>query len=82
MAGTPAQDGLAVDVSALGAGQAVVDLVYRPALTPLLRAAAAAGAVTVGGIGMLVHQAAHAFRLWTGEEPPISAMREAAETAQ
>jgi shikimate dehydrogenase len=80
MAGTPDEDSVAVDASALGAGQAVVDLVYRPAVTPLLRAAASAGAVTVGGIGMLVHQAAHAFRLWTGEEPPIQAMREAVDT--
>jgi shikimate 5-dehydrogenase len=30
---------------------------------------------------MLVHQAAHAFRHWTGEEPPLAAMRLAASTA-
>ena len=60
-------------------GQVVVDLVYHPAVTPLLAAAAAAGARAVGGLGMLVHQAAHAFRLWTGMEPPIAAMRVGAE---
>jgi shikimate 5-dehydrogenase len=30
--------------------------------------------VAVNGVGMLVHQAAHAFRRWTGLEPPIDAM--------
>jgi shikimate dehydrogenase len=54
--------------------QIVVDLVYQPLRTPLLEAAEAAGARTVGGVGMLVHQAAHAFRLWTGAAPPIASM--------
>jgi shikimate dehydrogenase len=63
-----------VDPARLGPGQVVVDLVYRPGDTPWLAAAAARGARTVPGDGMLVHQAAHAFRLWTGEEPPIAAM--------
>ena len=53
----------------------MVDLVYQPLVTPLLNAAAERGATTVGGLGMLVHQAAHAFELWTGEEPPLAAMR-------
>ena len=69
-----------IDPSDLGPGQLVVDLVYEPRLTPLLRAAEARGATTAGGLGMLVHQAGHAFRLWTGEEPPLAAM-EAAVTA-
>jgi shikimate dehydrogenase len=70
---------LPVDVGRLGPGQVVVDLVYHPAVTPLLAAAAAAGARPVGGLGMRVHQAAHAFRLWTHEEPPVAAMRSGAE---
>ena len=72
-------DRLPLDASLLGSGQVVVDLVYHPAVTPLLAAAAAAGARPVGGLGMLVHQAAHAFRLWTHEEPPVAAMRSGAE---
>jgi shikimate dehydrogenase len=56
----------------------VVDLVYDPLVTPLLAAAEAAGAVTVDGLGMLVHQAAVAFTSWTGVAPPIEAMRAAA----
>jgi shikimate dehydrogenase len=56
----------------------VVDLVYHPVQTPLLLAARAAGARTIDGVGMLVHQGAFAFRLWTGVDPPIEAMSGAA----
>ncbi len=59
-------------------GQWVVDLVYHPLETPLLATARRVGAHPVGGIGMLVHQAALAFELWTGVTAPIAAMRAAA----
>jgi shikimate dehydrogenase len=72
---------LPLDPGRLAAGQVVVDLVYHPSVTPLLAAAEAAGARAVGGLGMLVHQAGHAFRLWTHEAPPLGAMREAARAA-
>lgn len=62
---------------AIGAGQVVVDLIYHPAETPLLAAAAAAGAAVANGLGMLVHQAGHAFRHWTGEAAPVEVMTEA-----
>jgi shikimate dehydrogenase len=65
---------LPVPAERLGSGQLVVDLVYHPLVTPLLQEARARGAVAVNGIGMLVHQAAIAFRLWTGEDAPIEAM--------
>ncbi len=55
----------------------VCDLVYNPAETRLLAQARAAGAETVNGLGMLVHQGAIAFELWTGKEAPTSAMRTA-----
>jgi len=71
--------GLPVDPARLHADQVVADLVYHPIRTPLLDAAAAAGATTVDGLGMLVHQAARAFELWTGVEAPVAAMRAAAE---
>lgn len=67
-----------LDPERLGAGQVVVDLIYHPAITPLLRAAHDRGLVAVNGLGMLIHQAAHAFRTWTGEEPPLEAMSAAA----
>jgi shikimate dehydrogenase len=74
-------DPLPVDEALLHEGQVVCDLVYHPAVTPLLRAARARGAVAVGGLGMLVHQAGLAFRKWTGEAPPLDAMTAAARHA-
>jgi shikimate dehydrogenase len=59
-------------------GQWVVDLVYHPLETPLLAAAARVGAHPVGGLGMLVHQAALSFERWTGVPAPVEAMRAAA----
>ena len=73
--GTP---DLPLPADLLRSGQVVVDLVYEPTETALLAAARAAGATPVDGVGMLVHQAAHAFRLWTGVEPPVDVMAEAA----
>jgi shikimate dehydrogenase len=77
----PGSDALPIAPGLLRPGQIVVDLVYSPRETPLLRAAAVAGASGVGGLGMLVHQAAHAFRLWTGCEAPLEAMSTAAARA-
>ena len=63
------------------AGQAALDLVYIPERTPFLRAAEAAGAQPIGGLGMLVYQGAESFRMWTGLEPPTGVMFAAARTA-
>lgn len=71
-------DASVVDPALLGPGQMVVDLVYHPPVTPLLAAARSRGAVGVSGLGMLIHQAAHAVRLWTGEDPPLAVMSAAA----
>src|SRR5207237_7544241 len=69
---------LPVHAADLGPGQLVVVLVYHPALTPLVAAARERGAAAANGLGMLIHQAAHAFRLWTGEDPPLEVMSAAA----
>jgi shikimate dehydrogenase len=61
--------------------QVAFDLVYVPERTPFLAAAERAGARTVGGLAMLVHQGAEAFRLWTGYEPPVDVMFAAARAA-
>jgi 3-dehydroquinate dehydratase/shikimate dehydrogenase len=53
----------------------VYDLIYTPEQTALLAAARRAGCRTLGGLTMLVAQAAEQFRLWTGTEPPMDAMR-------
>jgi shikimate dehydrogenase len=74
-------DSLPVDEGLLHEGQVVVDLVYHPFVTPLLTTARDRGAVAVGGLGMLVHQAGRAFRNWTGEAPPLEAMTTAARHA-
>jgi shikimate dehydrogenase len=70
---------LPVDPSLLHGGQVVADIVVHPIDTALLQAARAAGATPVDGLGMLVHQAALAFTLWTGLDAPVAAMRAAAE---
>lgn len=62
-------------------GQAIFDLVYTPRDTPLLAIAESAGARPVHGLAMLVHQGAESFRRWTGAEPPLDVMFEAAERA-
>lgn len=74
MAGGPAPGQLPLDASHLRPGQVVCDLVYQPRRTPLLRVAAEQGLVTVGGVGMLVHQAARAFTAWTGHPAPLDVM--------
>jgi shikimate dehydrogenase len=56
----------------------VFDLVYNPRQTKLLRQAQKSGAKAIGGLGMLVHQGAAAFELWTGEKAPVETMYEAA----
>ncbi len=55
----------------------VVDLVYRPGGTLLLREARRRGIATVDGLEVLVQQGALSFSLWTGREAPIGAMRKA-----
>ena len=66
-----------IDVAKLHAGQFVYDTVY-PVETPLLHEARAHGLGAAGGLGMLVHQGALSFSLWTGVEPPLDVMRAAA----
>lgn len=60
-------------------GLVVLDAVYSPMQTSLLRDAADAGSVTVDGLWMLIHQARHQQMLWFGESPDAQAMRNAAE---
>ena len=67
-----------VDPARFAPGQLVVDLVYDPALTTFLEVARHHGASTRNGLGILVHQAARQFTLWTGEVAPVALMWEAA----
>jgi shikimate dehydrogenase len=76
--GMDAPGELPLDPDLLAAHQVVADLVYLPVDTGLLKAARAVGAVAVDGVGMLTHQAARAFALWTGQAAPIEVMITAA----
>lgn len=57
----------------------VFEVLYHPWPTPLAGAADREGRVLVGGLDLLVHQAAVQFQLFTGEEAPVEAMRAAGE---
>jgi shikimate dehydrogenase len=59
---------------------AVLDLVYRPSPSRLVRDALGVGAPARGGAGMLLRQAAASFTLWTGREAPLDVMRAALDT--
>lgn len=55
----------------------VFDIVYNPIDTRLLQEARKAGARTIDGVMMLVHQGAEAFKIWTGKTPPVDVMEKA-----
>jgi shikimate dehydrogenase len=81
MAGTPEEKDSPMPTELIPGGILVVDLVYNPAETKLLRAARKRGARTLGGLPMLVHQGAASFELWTGREAPLGIMFRAAREA-
>jgi len=66
---------------AFHAGALAFDLVYNLPETPFMRAAREGGAEAANGLGMLLHQGARSFEIWTGVEPPVDAMRAALEKA-
>jgi shikimate dehydrogenase len=70
---------LPCDPGLLHAGQVVADIVYHPRRTAFLEAAERAGAKTVEGLGMLVHQAVLQQQLWTGIAPDATVLWAAAE---
>ncbi|HEX7297713.1 MAG TPA: hypothetical protein VF257_01820, partial [Solirubrobacteraceae bacterium] len=69
---------LPIDADALGDYPCVVDLVYRPGGTELLREAARRGSRVIDGLEILAQQGARSFERWTGHPAPLEAMREAA----
>lgn len=78
MAGGPEPTSSPLPEGCLTAGQTVFDIVYRPAVTPLLAAALVAGGRCIGGLEMLVFQGALSFELWTGRKAPLDVMLRAA----
>ncbi|MEO9254247.1 MAG: shikimate dehydrogenase, partial [Tepidiformaceae bacterium] len=81
MHGSGTEEALPVELAAARPGTLVVDIVYAPEHTPLLRAAEAAGLPTLGGLPMLIYQGALAFELWTGISAPVEVMFDAARKA-
>ena len=71
------EDRSPVPASVFHADMAVMDAVYAPLETRLLRDAAAAGATTIDGAWMLLYQGVAAFERWTGLDAPVEAMNEA-----
>lgn len=63
------------------AGSVFFDIIFNPTTTEAMWTAEAMGAKAYGGLEMLVHQGAESFRLWTGLEPNVDIMREAARRA-
>ncbi len=74
----PNADGTPVDAQLLRKGLVVVDIVYNPIKTRLLREAELAGARTIAGLDMLVWQGALAFEKWTGHKAPAGLMKQEA----
>lgn len=62
---------------ALNRAGAAYDMIYRPAETEFLRAAASAGCRVANGLGMLLYQGAKALEIWTGAAAPVELMRTA-----
>ena len=70
--GMAGQAALEVPVDALNPLSIVYDLVYVPLKTPLMTAAEARGLRTLGGLGMLLHQAGVGFEHWFGAKPQVT----------
>jgi len=59
----------------------VMDAIYNPLTTKLLRDAKEMGCLTINGVGLFVQQGAEQVRVWTGREPPLATMRQTVLTA-
>jgi shikimate dehydrogenase len=71
----------ALPLEGLKEGMVVMDIVYNPLETKLLRMAKERRCTTINGLSMFIHQGAEQFSLWTGLEAPISHMKRAVEEA-
>ena len=65
-----------IDYDSISPGMVVTDVVFNPADTLFLQAAASRGAKPVNGLGMLACQGALNFTLWTGKEAPLDVMED------
>ena len=78
---SPHVDSCPVPEEALKPGMTVMDIIYNPRTTKLLKTAAEKGCRTIDGLGMFIYQGAEQFRLWTGKDAPVDVMRKKVEEA-
>jgi len=71
----PNQDQSPIAAKALSQFNVVMDIVYAPLRTKLLKEAEIAGCTTISGTEMLLYQGVHQFELWTGHEAPVDSMK-------
>jgi shikimate 5-dehydrogenase len=76
---SPQREDTPVAAEKLKPGLVVMDIIYNPVKTRLLREAEAAGCATIDGVSMFVHQGVRQFELWTGLPAPVEIMRMAVE---
>ena len=79
--GMQADDTPLLKAAAFQKGQMLYDLIYMYPQTGIMKEAAAAGARCANGLSMLLHQGAASFKIWTGMEPDVAAMRAALEAS-
>ncbi|MDJ0854909.1 MAG: shikimate dehydrogenase [Desulfobacterales bacterium] len=77
----PHVDALPLPLKHLRPDMMVMDIIYNPSRSRLLREAADMGCQVLNGVPMFVHQGALQFKLWTGKEAPLSAMHQAVKAA-
>jgi shikimate dehydrogenase len=73
----PETDATPIPKEDLSKDMVVMDIVYNPLDTRLLKAAAAKKCRTINGVAMFVFQGAHQFELWTGQKAPVDVMQAA-----
>lgn len=73
----PETDATPISKAALSEDLVVMDIIYNPMKTRLLRAAEAKNCRTIDGLAMFVFQGAQQFELWTGRKAPVEVMRDA-----
>jgi len=73
----PDADAIPISKEALSEDMVVMDIIYNPIKTCLLKAAEAKNCRTINGVAMFVSQGAHQFELWTGQKAPVETMRQA-----
>jgi shikimate dehydrogenase len=77
---SPKVNETAVPAALLHAGLTVMDIVYNPRDTQLLKDAKARGCRTIPGLEMFLYQAAAQFELWTNQAAPAEVMRAVLES--